>query len=222
MGGVGSVCVNVEYGNFGDSSMSCYGQFAEWKCEDVGRMVRPACERSENAMRMMLALCLELSSDGWSPESLLPVTLPIDTNQRSPEFRCTDEFCRIWWPAQVSVSGALNYTAKSAVTGEASRYAPNVFSGIGQGCTAGMRPRNNLLLYVLKEELFSSSVFGAARLLAWDRFEHSARRWCHGTPAHCSTPSLNVHLGLDYMNKRRMPACPLQQAAMENEWICFR
>ncbi|XP_075749459.1 uncharacterized protein LOC119172803 isoform X5 [Rhipicephalus microplus] len=98
----------------------------------------------------ILALCLGLSSDGWSPESLLPVILSPDANQRSPEFRCTDEFSWIRWPAQVSVSGALNYTAKSTATGEASRYAPHVYSGIGQGFTASMRPRNNLLLYVLQ------------------------------------------------------------------------
>ncbi|KAL3230293.1 hypothetical protein MRX96_023466 [Rhipicephalus microplus] len=98
----------------------------------------------------ILALCLGLSSDGWSPESLLPVILSPDANQRSPEFRCTDEFSWIRWPAQVSVSGALNYTVKSTATSEASRYAPHVFSGIGQGFTASMRPRNNLLLYVLQ------------------------------------------------------------------------
>ncbi|KAH8030931.1 hypothetical protein HPB51_012399 [Rhipicephalus microplus] len=98
----------------------------------------------------ILALCLGLSSDGWSPESLLPVILSPDANQRSPEFCCTDEFSWIRWPAQVLVSGALNYTAKSTATGEASRYAPHVYSGIGQGFTASMRPRNNLLLYVLQ------------------------------------------------------------------------
>ncbi|KAL1472585.1 hypothetical protein MTO96_039232 [Rhipicephalus appendiculatus] len=98
----------------------------------------------------ILALCTGLSTDGWSSESLLPVTLPTDTSERSPEYRCTDELSRIWWPVQVSVSGALSYTAKSTATGEASRYAPNFFSGIGQGCTAGMRQRNNLLLYVLQ------------------------------------------------------------------------
>ncbi|KAH7951053.1 hypothetical protein HPB52_004545 [Rhipicephalus sanguineus] len=97
----------------------------------------------------ILAFCTGLSTDGWSSESLLPVTLPTDTSEPSPEYHCTDRLSRTWWPVQVSISVALNYTAKSTATGEASRYAPNFFSGIGQGCTAGMRPRNNLLLYVL-------------------------------------------------------------------------